>query len=243
MNHRSQLLTIYRTFAAMVRTQFFATIKIFRSDSGGEYTSHAFCSFLSSDGTLPQLSFPGSHAQNGVVECKHRHLLETIHAILLGSFIPPHFWADAISTAVYLINMQPSSLLHDRSPGECMYGSPPHYDHLRVFGCCCYVLLPPWRTPNLLLSFLFVYFLAIVLSIKVIIVMIRLFGECASLVMSLLISQLPSMHRHIHWDTISFYLSFLPFPWFSLWGVFILRFPFLGLYIFDCAICTKSFFF
>ena len=166
MNHRSQLLTIYRTFAAMVRTQLCATIKIFRSDLGGEYTSHAFCSFFSYDGTLSQLSFPGAHAQNGVVECKHRHLLETIHAILLGSFIPPHFWADAISTAVYLINMQPSSLLHDRIPGECMYGSPPHYDHLRVFGCCCYVLLPPWEDTKLTTQFSLCLFLGYSLEHK-----------------------------------------------------------------------------
>ena len=53
MQHHSQLLSHYRSFVAMARTQFSATIKTFRSDSGGEYMSHAFRSFLALEGTLP----------------------------------------------------------------------------------------------------------------------------------------------------------------------------------------------
>ena len=126
----------------MVHTQFSTSIKTFRFDSGGEYTSQAFRSYLSAEGTLPQLSCPGAHAQNGVAERKHRHILETARALLLGAFIPPHFWADAVSIVVYLINLQPSTFLRRCSPGECLHGTFPGYDHLRVFGCRCFVLLP-----------------------------------------------------------------------------------------------------
>lgn len=57
MKHRSQLLSIYQSF-----------IRIFRSDSGGEYLSAAFRQLLSSECTLPQFSCPGAHPQNGVAE-------------------------------------------------------------------------------------------------------------------------------------------------------------------------------
>jgi hypothetical protein len=101
-----------------------------------------FCQFLSSEGTLAQLSYPSAHAQNGVAEHKHRHIIETVCTFLISSFVPAHFWVEAVSTIVYLINLQPSSCLQGKCPREVLHGSPPTYDHLRVFRCTCYVLLP-----------------------------------------------------------------------------------------------------
>ena len=143
MKHRSQLCSIYQSFTRMIHTQFSTPIKVFCSDSGGEYLSDAFRQFLISQGNLTQLSCPGAHAQNGVAERKHRHLVETAQTLLISSFVPTHFWGEAVSTAVYLINRQHSSKLSGKCPGEVLFGTPPSYDHLRVFGCTCYVLLAP----------------------------------------------------------------------------------------------------
>jgi hypothetical protein len=57
---------------------------------------------------------------------------------LISSFVPSHFWGEAVSTAAYLINRQPSSTLSGKCPGEVLFGTPPRYDHLRVFCCTCY---------------------------------------------------------------------------------------------------------
>jgi len=46
----------------MVHTQFSATFKIFRSDSGGEFLSDNFRQLLTLERTLSQLSCPGAHA-------------------------------------------------------------------------------------------------------------------------------------------------------------------------------------
>ena len=71
MKHRSQLISIYQSFAKMIHTQFSSSIRVFRSDSGGEYLSSAFRQFLSSEGTLPQLSCPDAHAQNCGAPCHY----------------------------------------------------------------------------------------------------------------------------------------------------------------------------
>ena len=124
-------------------------IKVFRSDSEGEYLSSVFRSLLTNDGTLPQLSCPGVPAQNGIAERKHRHILDTTCALLLATSVPTEFWAEVLLTAVHLINRLPSSVLNQDTPFYRLHSRSPTYTHLRVFGCTCFVILPPHERTKL----------------------------------------------------------------------------------------------
>jgi cellulose synthase/poly-beta-1,6-N-acetylglucosamine synthase-like glycosyltransferase len=70
--------------------------------------SHAFQSFLQQRGILSQRSCLYTPQQNGVVERKNRHLLDVVCTLMLESSVPPRFWVEALSMAVYLINRLPS---------------------------------------------------------------------------------------------------------------------------------------
>ena len=88
MHHCSILSQIYQNFISMIHTQFGATIKVFRSNSGGEYMSREFHCILANQGTFPQLSYSDAHQQNGVAKCKHRHIMKTARFLLVSSSMP-----------------------------------------------------------------------------------------------------------------------------------------------------------
>ncbi|WJZ96775.1 hypothetical protein VitviT2T_015427 [Vitis vinifera] len=141
MKSRFEISSIYSNFAKMIETQFSKRIKTFRSDNALEYTQHAFQALLHSYGTVHHLTCPGTSQKNGRAERKLRHILDTVRALLLSAKIPAPFWGEAALHAIHAINRIPSVVIHNQTPYERLFGSPPVYHHLRSFGSACFVLL------------------------------------------------------------------------------------------------------
>ncbi|XP_074314573.1 uncharacterized protein LOC141649792 [Silene latifolia] len=89
-------------------------------------------------GIVHQRSIVGRPQQNGRVERKHRHLIETARALRVHANLPIKFWGDSVLTATYLINKMPTAILHWKTPFEVLFKRKPTYDELRVFGCQCF---------------------------------------------------------------------------------------------------------
>jgi 5'-3' exoribonuclease 2 len=51
-------------------------------------------------------------------------------------------WAEAVATAVYIMNRTPTSTVHGMTPEEKYNGKKPDLSHLKVFGCIAYVYVP-----------------------------------------------------------------------------------------------------
>jgi hypothetical protein len=92
------------------------------------------------------VSCPHTHQQNGAIEQKHRHIVETGLALLSHAHLPLKFWDDAFSTACYLINCMPTTVLQNHSPFETLFKCSPDYTFLRTFGCLCWPNLCPYNS-------------------------------------------------------------------------------------------------
>ncbi|KAJ0568794.1 putative RNA-directed DNA polymerase [Helianthus annuus] len=126
------------SFQKMVKTQFNKNVKRIRCDNGGEFTSNRMVTFYNEEGMLLETTCPHTPQQNGVVERKHRHLLETARALKFEAKLPSTFWGECILTAAYIINKLPSTTINNKTPYEIIYNQKPNYDHMRVFGCLSY---------------------------------------------------------------------------------------------------------
>ena len=62
--------------------------------------------------------------------------------MLADSKLPKRFWAEALSTAVYLQNRSPTKAAEGMTPFEAWTGEKP-VKHLRIFGCAAYMLILP----------------------------------------------------------------------------------------------------
>jgi hypothetical protein len=95
---------------------------------------------MSQNGILHQSSCVDTQPQNGVAERKNRHLLKFARALLFQMNVPKQFWADAVSTACFLINRMPSSILAGATPHSILFPSyslfpvEPH-----IFCCTCFI--------------------------------------------------------------------------------------------------------
>ena len=86
-----------------------------------------------------QKSYRDTPQQNGVVERKHKHLLETARALSFQSNLPKSFWGYCILSVAYIINRLPLQCLNNVSPYQKLFGKPPSTDHMRSFGCLGFV--------------------------------------------------------------------------------------------------------
>lgn len=93
----SQLsLMLFQSFMAMVERQFNTKVKIIRSDNTFELgTGTVQKDFLLSQRIIHQTTCTSTSQQNGVVERKHKHLLETSRALLYQPNLPITYWENA----------------------------------------------------------------------------------------------------------------------------------------------------
>ena len=79
-------------------------VKCLRSENGGEYDKSEFKALCAAEGIILMRTVPGKTRQNGIAERMNRTLNERARSMRIHCGLPKILWADAVSTAAYLIN-------------------------------------------------------------------------------------------------------------------------------------------
>ncbi|KAK1429347.1 hypothetical protein QVD17_11555 [Tagetes erecta] len=138
LKSKDEVINRVTVFFKLVETQFNQKIKIVRSDNGTEFVNKQMNHFFEQNGVIHQTTCAYTPQQNGIVERKHRHLLNNARSLMFQGNIPLYMWTECILTATYLINRLPSSILAGKSPYELLFKTKPLLFYLRSFGCLCF---------------------------------------------------------------------------------------------------------
>ena len=97
------------------------------------------------------MTLPYTAQQNGSAERENRTMLEAARTMLLTRKLPGKLWADAVNTAVYVLNRSGHTKADDTSLYELWTGKKAPIDHLKIFGTECFVHVPKSSEINLML--------------------------------------------------------------------------------------------
>ncbi|GJW58460.1 putative ribonuclease H-like domain-containing protein [Tanacetum coccineum] len=126
---------ILKDFIRQIENQLNKKVKTIRCDNGTEFKNRDMIEFCGSKGIKREYSNARTPQQNGVAERKNRTLIEAARTMLADSFLPNTFWAEAVSTACYVLNRVLVTKPQNKTPYELITGKIPIINYIRPFGC------------------------------------------------------------------------------------------------------------
>ncbi|GJZ22768.1 zinc finger, CCHC-type containing protein [Tanacetum coccineum] len=142
LSTKDQVFDTFKEYKSTVEKELRTTLRMLRTDRGGEFTSNEFTQYCKENGIARQLTAPYSPQQNGVVERRNRTIMSTTRCMMKATNMPQDFWAEAVRHAIYILNSVPTKALEDITPYEAIKNRKPNLENLKVFGCIAYAKVP-----------------------------------------------------------------------------------------------------
>ncbi|GLU00272.1 hypothetical protein SLE2022_176510 [Rubroshorea leprosula] len=146
---KSEALAAFKNFKVLAENEVGRSIKVLRTDRGGEFNSKEFADFCESNGIKRQLTAAYTPQQNGVCERRNRTIMNMVRSLMSKSGLPKEFWPEAVNWSVHILNRSPTSPLPDLTPEEAWNGRRPAVDYFRIFGCIAYAHVPDQKRSKL----------------------------------------------------------------------------------------------
>ncbi|GJZ41712.1 putative ribonuclease H-like domain-containing protein, partial [Tanacetum coccineum] len=126
---------ILKDFIRQIENQLNQKVKTIRCDNGTKFKNRDIIEFCVSKGIKREYSNARTPQQNEVAERKNRTLIEAARTMLADLFLPNTFWAEAVSTACYVLNRVLVTKPQNKTPYELITGKIPIISYIRPFGC------------------------------------------------------------------------------------------------------------
>lgn len=101
--------------------------------------------FCERNGMIHQTTNVYTPQQNGVAERMNRTIVERAKCMIFDAKLDKSYWAEAVNTAVYVINRSINSILVDNTPEGIWTGSKVNLSNIRIFGSPVMVNVPKQR--------------------------------------------------------------------------------------------------
>lgn len=146
---KSEVFETFKIFKSMVEKQTGRSIKILRTDGGGEFCSTEMSNYCKEHGIVHEITAPYTPQHNGIAERRNRTVLNMVRSMLRSKQLPHKFWGEATTTAAYVLNRCPTQRLIGMVPEEAWTGRKPSVSHFKVFGSLCFKHVPDQRRKKL----------------------------------------------------------------------------------------------
>lgn len=142
IKEKGEVKRVLDTYLKIVKMDTNFVINIVRSDNGLEFVNLDVKSILDANGICHQRTVPYTPEQNGSAEREMRTIVESARTMLHSKKLPIKLWAEAVNTAVYILNRTGKSSIEGVSPFELWFGKQPDIDHFKVFGSKVFTHIP-----------------------------------------------------------------------------------------------------
>ncbi|GJZ87597.1 putative ribonuclease H-like domain-containing protein [Tanacetum coccineum] len=132
---KNETSRILKTFITEIENQLDYKVKVIESDNGTEFKNYVMNQFCEIKGIKREFSIARTLQQNGVAERRNRTLIEAARTMLADFNLPTTFWAEAVSTACYVLNKVLVIKPHNKTPFELICRRTPLIEFMKPFGC------------------------------------------------------------------------------------------------------------
>jgi hypothetical protein len=143
--HKSDVAFVFAQFKLLVENILSSSIKTMQIVGGTE--------FLPLIKSYPSIQFhisrPYTSQQNGLVERKHRHIVELSLASMFHAKIPQVYWPEVFESVTFVINRLPSFFISFIILYHVLFDSPLDYKFFKVLVCMCYPYTRPYTSHKL----------------------------------------------------------------------------------------------